>query len=82
MGNRDKRPYGMWRLALLAWLIGGIGGISIDIDHILSAATEGAVPWAFLHCSTTAIVLIGGVIASLGGLLFSLVLNLKQRHNQ
>ena len=74
MGNRDFNYRRMWGVALLAWFVGGIGGISIDFDHILSTATEGAVPWAFLHQPITIGIFIGGVIASMGGLVISLVL--------
>lgn len=75
MGYTDKRYCFLWKLALLAWLVGGLGGISIDTDHILSAATGGQIPWDFLHCPATAFVLIGCVIASVGGLVLSLVLS-------
>jgi hypothetical protein len=74
MRIHNKNGYNLWRLALLAWFIGGVGGVSIDIDHVLSTLTKGAVPWGFLHVPATAFILIGGAIASLGGLVFSLVL--------
>ena len=74
MGIPGKSYCSLWRLALLAWFVGGIGGISIDIDHILSAATQGSLPVAFLHVSTTAFILAGCIVSSLGGLAISLVL--------
>lgn len=74
MGIPCERYCSLWRLALLAWFVGGIGGISIDIDHILSAATQGSIPWTFLHVPTTAFILAGCVVTSLGGLVISLVL--------
>jgi len=74
MGNTDKHTHLLWRAALLAWFFGGVGGILVDTDHILSAATQGKIPWAFLHQPVTVIVLIGCVIASCCGLLTALVL--------
>ena len=74
MGNTFIKGRGVLLVALVAWFIGGIGGNSPDIDHFLSKVTGNAIPWAFLHCSTTVIVLAGCVIASLGGLVISLVL--------
>jgi len=64
----------VWKLALLAWLIGGLGGICVDADHILSTITKGTIPWAFLHQPIVVGVLIGCLVASLGGLLLSLFL--------
>jgi len=74
MGNTNKHTCLLWRITLLVGLCGGIGGISIDADHILSAATDGTIPWAFLHQPITVIVLIGCVVASMAGLLLSLFL--------
>jgi hypothetical protein len=74
VGNRIINNLNLWRLALLAWLIGGIGGILVDSDHILSAATNGQIPWAFLHQPFTAYILLGCIVASVGGLVLSLVL--------
>ena len=61
-------------LALLAWFIGGIAGSSPDSDHILSAITHGKIPWAFLHQPTVTLFFVGLAIASIGGLVVSLVL--------
>ena len=74
MGNTANRHYSVWRLALLVGLCGGISGMLVDIDHILSAATGGQVPWNFLHQPITIVILIGCVIASGLGLYFTLVL--------
>ncbi len=74
MGHTFIRSRRGFILALLAWFIGGIGGISIDFDHLLSAITEGGIPWAFLHQPITALVLVGCIVASLGGLVLPLVL--------
>ena len=74
MGSIPENYCNLWRLALLAWFVGGIGGISIDIDHLLSAATQHSLPWNFLHVPATAFILAGCIIASLGGLVLSLVL--------
>ena len=71
-------------LALLAWLIGGITGSGVDSDHILSAATKGAIPWAFLHQPVIALFFVGLGIASIGGLFISLVLKkeVKNEHTK
>ena len=74
MGNVNKRYCYLWKFALLAGFAGGIGGVSVDIDHILSAITGGKIPWSFLHQPVIAMFLVGGIFASLGGLLLSLVL--------
>ncbi len=78
MGYSNKNSYSIWRITLLAGIVGGFGGLLVDADHILSAATEGATPWSFLHQPIVVIVLIGCVIASLGGLVLSLVLRSKR----
>ena len=74
MGNTNIKNRRVLLMALVAWFIGGIGGNSPDIDHFLSKVTGGAIPWAFLHCPLVALLLLGGVVASLGGLAISLVL--------
>ncbi len=77
MDSTDKNNHRIWKLALLAWFIGGIGGISVDFDSMLSMATKGATPWNFLHSTFVTGILIGCVVASLGGLVLSLVLGGK-----
>jgi len=74
VGNTNKHTCLLWRITLLVGLCGGVGGISIDADHILSAATNGKIPWDFLHQPITVVFLIGCVVASMAGLLLSLVL--------
>ena len=74
MGYSNKNSLIFRKPTLSAWLSGGFGGISPDLDHILSAATAGAVSWSFLHQPYITFILIGCVIASLGGLVLSLVL--------
>jgi len=77
MGIGNNNTHKMRRVALIVGLCGGIGGMLVDADHILSAITKGQIPWAFLHQHITIVILIGCVIASLGGLLLSLVLRSK-----
>ncbi len=77
MRINNKNGHSLWMLALLAWFIGGIGGVSIDIDRVLSAITQDSLPWRFLHIPITAFILAGCVVASLGGLVYSLVLTKK-----
>ena len=61
-------------LALLAWFIGGIAGISPDTDHILSAIAKDKIPWDFLHQPPITLLFVGLAFTSLGGLVISLVL--------
>jgi membrane-bound metal-dependent hydrolase YbcI (DUF457 family) len=42
---RDKN----YKRSIMVGLAGGIGGIFPDFDHILHLATQGIVPWTFLH---------------------------------
>ncbi len=86
MGYTDKNTHQLWKLAFFAGLCGGIGGISIDLDHILNMATGGMVPWTMFHAPVVALAIAilcsGCFVALIGGLLSSLVLDLKQRRNQ
>ena len=74
MGYSNKNSYSTWRLTLLAGVSGGAGGLLVDADHILSAITKSAVSWNFLHQPYITFILIGCVVASMGGLVLSLVL--------
>ena len=86
MGYADNNTHQLRRLAFFVGLCGGIGGISIDLDHILNMATEGVVSWTMFHAPVVALALAifcsGCFVALIGGLLSSLVLDFKQRRNQ
>lgn len=86
MGYADNNTHLLRKLAFFVGLCGGIGSISIDLDHILSMATGGVVPWTMFHSPIVALAFVclcsGCFIALIGGLLGSLVLNIRQRHNQ
>ena len=86
MGYADNNTHLLRKLAFFVGLIGGIGGIYIDLDHILNMATGGVVPWTLFHAPVVALALAivcsGCFVALIGGLLSSLVLDLEQRRNQ
>jgi len=73
VGNTSRRHPLLWRTALLAGLSGGIGGLVVDFDHILNVTT-GIVRWSEFHTVAVFLFLCGLFIASLGGLLLTLVL--------
>ena len=72
MGYSNRRFSLLWRIALCIG-IGGIGGIIVDFDHILNAAT-GLVGWDEFHTLAVFLFLCGLFIASIGGLLVALFL--------
>ena len=86
MGNTDRNTHQMWKLALLAGLCDGIGGVSIDLDHILNAATGGAVPWTLFHAPVVALALAifgsGCLIALIGRLYSALVLGYRPKQDR
>ncbi len=86
MGHANNHTHLLRRLTLFIGLCGGIGGVSIDLDHILNMATQGAVSWTMFHPPVVALALVclcsGCLIALIGGLLSSLVLGFRQRRNQ
>ena len=77
MGYSNKNSYNKWRLTLLAGIFGGVGGVLVDADHILSAITGGAIPWVFLHTTLVTLVLLGCSLTLIVGLYFTLVLGDK-----
>ncbi|MFH1662504.1 MAG: hypothetical protein ABH934_01075 [Chloroflexota bacterium] len=86
MGNADNHSHLLQKLTFLIGFCGGIGGILVDLDHILNAATGGLIPWALFHAPAVAMALIclctGCFIALVGGLLGALVLNPGQKPEQ
>ena len=64
--------------SLLASLLGGIGGVSIDFDHFLNIISQGQIPWSLFHQPWVAVILLGGIITSGLGLYFTLVLRRYQ----
>ena len=86
MGHKNNHSRLLRRLTFLIGLCGGTGGILVDMDHILSAATGGLVPWALFHAPVVAMALIclcaGCFVALAGGLLGALVLDLRKRSDR
>ncbi len=86
MGHTAKNTYLLRKLAFFVGLGSGIGGISIDLDHILNMATGGMVSWTMFHSPlvvmVVAVVVAGSFIALIGGLLGPLVLDYKQKRRQ
>jgi len=86
MGCTNSNGYLLRRLALFIGLCSGLGGVSIDLDHLLNMATGELVPWSMFHAPVVALALAlfcaGCLIALIGGLLGALVLDRKQRHDQ
>ena len=78
MGNIDSKGYSRRRLTLLAGLIGGLGGNSPDLDHFIGVINQNQALWAVLHQPLVAFILLGGIIASIGGLVISLVLKRRR----
>ena len=73
MGNTNKNSSLLWKLTFFAGIFGGVGGVLVDFDHILNAAT-GIVEWAEFHTLAVFLFLLGMFVASIGGLFLSLVL--------
>lgn len=76
MRYRNRNISIFWGTAFLAGLCGGFGGLVVDFDHILNAAT-GLVRWDEFHTLAVFLFLCGLFIASVGGLLFTLFLRRK-----
>ena len=86
MGHTAKNTHLLRKPAFLIGLCGGIGGVSIDLDHILNMATGGVVSWTMFHSPVVVVVVAvfcaGCFIALIGGLLGSLVLDFRRRRRQ
>ena len=86
MGHINKNNYLLRKYAFLVGLCGGIGGVSIDLDHILNMATGGMVSWTLFHSPVVVVVIAvlctGCFITLIGGLLGPLVLGSIQRRRQ
>lgn len=86
MGCTSNNGYLLRRLALFIGLCGGLGGISIDLDHLLNMATGEVVPWSMFHAPVVALALAifcsGCLVTLIGGLFSALVLGYGQKRGQ
>ena len=84
MGNINKNTHRLRKLTFLIGLCGGIGGVFIDLDHILNQATGGVVSWTLFHAPVVALALAifcsGCLVALIGGLFSALVLGYGQKN--